>query len=47
MHTVFSSFNEQMARMVTFLEALKSKEDELKQREARLLEYERRLRGQG
>jgi len=44
MHDVFSKFNEQMARMVTFLEALKSKEDELKQREARLAEFERRMR---
>ena len=44
MHNVFSKFNEQMARMVSFLEALKSKEDELKQREARIAEYERRMR---
>jgi len=44
MHNVFSKFNEQMARMITFLEALKSKEEELKQREARIVEYERRMR---
>lgn len=44
MHDVFSKFNEQMARMVAFLEALKAKEDELKQREARIAEYERRMR---
>ena len=44
MHDVFSKFNEQMARMVTFLEALKAKEEELKQREAQIAEYERRMR---
>ena len=44
MHDIFSKFNEQMARMVTFLEALKSKEEELKQREARIAEYESRMR---
>ncbi len=43
MHDVFSKFNDQMARMVKFLEALKSKEEELKQREARIAEYERRM----